>query len=319
MRAVEFCLKLLQTYPDHEEVCSWAWLILRDAICVFDNENPREFVTVDLALEFGVLEEIIRELERKVHRSTCLGHAFSSLTTICLVERHALQVAQSGVARACVNVCHRQVSEELLTSALGSLKNLAMTSKCRQLLVDCGAVQVAESYVEAVASPVNSTLKLGLCACSLLVRLVGGSGWTEWLFYDRMLMLLRNVFKVGLRGTVIQSEWNPANIVLDLLLLVQCDENQPKLVGAIPLLINGLRLRGERNTRLVRFTVATLFHLYVGSQSNVELAHEFQLAAESVLHEMARVGRHGAGGIDLETAQMAHALKTEMQLLVQTE
>lgn len=307
MRAVDFCLRLLQTYPDHDELCSWAWLILRDAICVFDNENPREFVTVDLALEAGVLGEIVRELEREVHRSTCLGHAFSSLTTICLVERHALQVAQSGVARACVNVCRRPVSEEFLTSALGSLKNLAMASPCRQTLVDCGAVQVAEDHVSAVASPVNSTIKLGLCACSLLVRLVGGEGWTEWLFYDRMLVLLGNVFKVGPRGTVIQSEWNPANIVLDVLLLAQCDENLPKLVGAVALLVDGLKLRGERNARLVRFTVAALFHLYVGSQSHAVLASEFRLAAEAVLREMARVD-----GVDLETAQMAHVLRTGM-------
>lgn len=312
MKAFEHCITLLQRFPDDTEICTWIWKILRDAVCVFDNENDAEFCTIDLALQYGIIPALMNELQRPIVRTPCLSHAFSTLTTICLVERHAERVTREGIAQACVNIFSKDLSEDFITSALGSLKNLAMCSACVPLLIDMGAAEAARRYTGAISSKVDSTLKLGLCACSLLIRLEGGDKWKIDLLYDNLFRLLRAVFMIGPRGTVIQSGWNPANIVLDMWLLSMCDANKQKLARAVHLIADGMRERGEKNLRLIKFSVATLFQLYLAYDTCAVIKLAFDRANLSIFCEMTRVMGWGEL-MDLETLQMAWVLKNEMQ------
>jgi hypothetical protein len=274
----EFLLPLTEKYENTEEVQHWIWQILRDTICVYDNEDPAEFETVKLAVEHGAINVMVKELRREPARLQVLFNVFSSLTTICLDFRYADRVIESGAVEACLRLVEQNITFDYSTSALGSLKNLAITKSARPFLLQAGALQVAQGSLRHLRADSPSELKFGLCAASLICRLMDGQetgplvdmfAETEGLVLRQLHWLLNAVLRVG--PVVIGSGWNPANIVMDLAILAQPDENKRYMVDFVPLLALGLQSRGLKNMRLTQYAVDALLSIGMAIEAKREM------------------------------------------------
>ena len=282
MGAAEFVMKLMSENLEDEEIHVWAWRILRDSICFLDNENPAEYETVNRAVEIGVVEAIVRELTRVNSRPRVLWNVFSSLTTICLAQEHAEKIISCGVVESCLRIVNLDVSEDFSTSALGSLKNLAISKRTHAYLLKAGSIRVANEAMHFLSSDNNYELKLGLCAASLICRLIEnqevGEGtdvvYGNKILYYRLEWLLKKVLSAGSRGTVIGSGWNPANIILDISILANHDRSKSLLVAFIPLLYKALKTRGAGNSRLVKYAVQTLVELSSDPVCAIEIGEQ---------------------------------------------
>ena len=253
------------------EAEEWIWALLQDATCLRDNEDPSEYESIDLAVEHGLLIPIVEELERsdRARRRPVLEHLFSMLTTMCLSsEKHCDAFVSARLIPLCLAIATQDdVAVEISTCALGVLKNLSLAESSHKPLVEAGAVEFAAKSLEVLVTYSNSEeLKLGLCAASLLCRLSRGDPrtsagralleadgvWTA--LVARLRWLLRAVLQTLPSGTVIGSAWNPANIVLDLLLLLQLEAASERsdgwfirsepLSNALPQVLEAIERRG---------------------------------------------------------------------------
>jgi hypothetical protein len=271
--ACAFLFDILAKYPEDIQIHFWCWKIFHDAICIYDNDQIEEFETVDRGIDLGVLEWIAAEVSRQPPRPRILSDVFSVLTTICMVSKHAEIIIAAGIVESCLDLAeNRDMSLDISTSTLGSLKNLAMSEVSATYLKNDRVIALARSKLHLLESENAPQVKLGLCAASLIIRVVGpdDAGMDEemadFLFQNEQLFaklawLLQSTLEVGPTGTVLDSGWNPANIVLDISILAAMDENKHALVEHVKVLAESLQRRGLGNARLVKYSVQALASL----------------------------------------------------------
>lgn len=252
------------------ELC---WNIFYDSMQLPDHRLHPSFESKD-TFEFGITAGIVEALEKELSREelnmNIVDGALVLLSRLALMERVANMIVGRGFIAMLVRIVENDFMGNASLRSLICLTNFAIHQTTHEEMIQAQCLRICSQFLHFLSSSDEHELDFGLSASFLICRIHGedevGPGSNvihqNRILLDRLEWLLRQVLYAGPHGIVLNSMWDPANIVLDVSILARADRSKPMLVRFIPLLVRGLTMYSRTNVRLNKYTMQTFMELY---------------------------------------------------------
>jgi hypothetical protein len=275
-RAQPLIMRILEEEHD-QQVHQLAWDVVTHVVklssYVSDDPSPLDKYSMQAMIRDGMLTKLDAEIQRQPRRNSVLMYALIVSTTVCLYEDFVEDVVELNICEHLLDLVRDTAgaSMRIRLLALITLTNIAIFPDSHSRLIESNAIEICERLLVHLRSEVNQELDFGLTAAFLICRIAGrdeaGRGAQSIhrnndVLITKLEWLLKQVLDAGPTGIVLDSHWNPANIMLDISILAQSDKTKPLLKNFVPLICRCLREYGDFNRRLVGYCIGALVELY---------------------------------------------------------
>ena len=267
--------------------------------------DKRAMATLDsLAKSAGVVSKIEHELLRVPRREAVLERALSPLTSLCLSSSPPL--ALLPLLFPLVNEYKPRL---VAVRALIALTNAALSPTSHSVFTLNGGegISLALSLLPGLESEDMAMLDCALSAAFILCRVLGGEETSRLppILFTRLRWVLQSVLDAD-HGIFMGSQWDPANILLDVATLCGADRNKPQLAPFLPLLVRSLDELGG-NARAQCFALRALHALFL-DESCMRL---FRDSKADLTQSLARLADDDER-MDVEAVQTVAALQIQI-------
>jgi hypothetical protein len=282
MGAVKFCKELITSPIQHSlGVISWCFYILADAASVVNGNDLRENITVEMGtITENLLPLAMAEFQYQPKRlgGILLQLAFTIINTACSVKELTPILLRLGLHTLLVNFLQEQGRSNLLASTMSrdhlkdTLKSLSWLAwHCPHALRhNTQALELAKQYVSLLEN--HDTMLIGFIALRVVLRIsscdhdrppatkIDNITQVIQFYATTLSRALQSGPKLGF--LVYESNWNLGGLCCDLAMIATMLEDHSSLATAITPVLQAIYLYGERDLKLITYTVTFLNHIH---------------------------------------------------------
>lgn len=275
MGACSVALEIIQL-DRNASLTEWAWMILKDAMSLYNPDDEREYETVDAGVVLGIVARGIEELKRTPQREAIFSNCVM-IATAASREQHVMEfMSNNNFIMAMEQVLSLTQSGpkifQMKKEILALTRALSLHPQSHDRLRSSNILSLIQPFIHQLGNRASSDNEKKAClsAGSIIARLYGNDEDLNGVgpkfirssaLLSELFHFLNLVLDAGMERLVYNTRYNPAFVVFDLLTIAKSDLNKPRFAEYVSIIEKAIRLRGEQNVKLMEYCIHLMHQL----------------------------------------------------------